>query len=342
MDTKPLVAIVILNYNGRHYLEKFLPSVISSTYENKKIIVGDNASTDDSVIWLKTNYPFIEIIQNQKNYGFAKGYNEILKRVNSDYFVLLNSDVEVTAGWIEPVIEVMEKDERIGACQPKILSYADKTKFEYAGAAGGWIDFLGYPFNRGRVFDFCETDTGQYNNTEPVFWASGAALFVKAQLYFSLKGLDEYFFAHQEEIDFCWRMQLAGYVIMVCPKSLVYHVGGGTLPVGKRKVYLNFRNNLVMLYKNWTPNELIWKLPVRFFLDALSAWKALFSGDRLFFIGVLQAHVSFIKWIFSKKKQNVFPVERVGLIYGCYKGSVVYDYFIKNKKTFAEIVKKTQ
>lgn len=342
MSTLPLVAIVILNYNGRHYLEKFLPSVVASTYENKKIVVGDNASTDDSIQWLQQNYAGIEVIKNQGNYGYAKGYNEILKKVKADYYVLLNSDVEVSPAWIEPIVDVMVRDVNIGACQPKLLAYNNRNMFEYAGAAGGWIDSLGYPFSRGRVFDFCEEDRGQYNTTVPVFWASGAALFVRADLYHKMKGLDEYFFAHQEEIDLCWRLQLAGYTIMACPQSVVYHVGGGTLPAGKRKVYLNFRNNLVMLAKNWSIGEKLWKFPARIALDAVSAWKALFAGDTSFFIAVLKAHLSFVSWIFSNKRLNVFPVSKRGKLSGYYKGSVVFEYFIKKKKTFTEIVSESQ
>ncbi|WP_462220674.1 glycosyltransferase family 2 protein, partial [Ferruginibacter sp.] len=244
----PSVAIVILNWNGRKFLEQFLPSVIASVYDNKKIIVADNASTDDSVIFLQQQYPQIEILQNSSNEGFAKGYNTALKQVQSDYYILLNSDVEVTPGWITPVIDLMESDTTIAACQPKLLAYNYKNQFEYAGACGGWIDKFGYPFSRGRVFDICEDDKGQYNNAAQCFWASGAALFVKASVYHELGGLDEYFFAHQEEIDFCWRLQLAGYKVYVQPASEVYHVGGGTLAKGSsKKTYLNFRNNLIML-----------------------------------------------------------------------------------------------
>jgi GT2 family glycosyltransferase len=342
VDLSPSIAIVILNYNGQHYLEKFLPSVTASTYANKKIIIGDNASTDESLSWLKATWPGIEVIKNDNNYGFAKGYNEVLKKVSADYFVLLNSDVEVTPGWIEPVIDLMEKDPLTAACQPKLLAYNEKAKFEYAGAAGGWLDSLGYPFSRGRVFDYCEADDGRYDSSVPIFWASGAALFIRSALYKSMEGFDEYFFAHQEEIDLCWRLQLAGYSIMACPKSVVYHVGGGTLPKGGRKVYLNFRNNLVMVAKNWTSADKLWKLPLRIALDAISAWKALASGDSSFFMAVLKAHLSFLQWIFSNKNLNNFPVSRSGRVNGYYRGSVVWEYFIKKRKTFDEIVNKTQ
>jgi GT2 family glycosyltransferase len=339
---QPLVAVAILNYNGRSYLEKFLPSVLSSTYTNKEIYVADNASTDDSMAWLVNAYPAIKIITLTENYGFAKGYNEALKQVVADYYVLLNSDVEVTPNWIEPVISLMQADKKIAACQPKILAYNNRNLFEYAGACGGWIDSLGYPFSRGRVFDVCEEDKGQYDETSRIFWATGAAMFVRASVYKTLNGLDPYFFAHQEEIDLCWRMQLAGYKIMSCPQSVVYHVGGGTLPKGERKAFLNFRNNLVMIYKNWPLHQKLWKLPVRFLLDMVSALKSLASGDMLVCKGVFKAWVMFIGWIFSDKKQNIFPAERRGELSGVYKGSIVWQYFIKKKKTFAEIVFETE
>jgi len=342
VQTSPLVAIVILNYNGRHYLEKFLPSVMASTYAHKKVFVADNASTDDSVRWLKNNYAEVEIIVLDKNYGFAKGYNKALTQLKADYYILLNSDVEVTKQWIEPVIALMETDVNIAACQPKILSYHNKNLFEYAGGCGGWIDTLGYPFSRGRVFDVCEEDKGQYDEAAQVFWASGAAMFVRASVYHQLKGFDEFFFAHQEEIDLCWRMQMAGYIIMACPSSIVYHVGGGTLPKGERKVYLNFRNNLVMLYKNLTPAQKIWKLPLRMGLDILSAIKNLAAGEVSFSKGVLKAQAAFVAWIFREKKQNIFPLKKSARLRGLYKGSIVWQYFIKKKRTFAEIVFKSE
>ena len=335
----PSVAIVILNWNGRKFLEQFLPSVMASVYENKRVIVADNASTDDSIAFVKTHYPSIEIIINSHNQGFAKGYNTALKQVQSDYYVLLNSDVEVTPGWIAPVIELMESDTAIAACQPKLLAWSDKNKFEYAGASGGWLDQFGYPFSRGRVFDVCEEDNGQYNTAAPCFWASGAALFVKGAIYHQMKGLDEYFFAHQEEIDLCWRMQLAGYKIYVQPASVVYHVGGGTLPKGNsKKTFLNFRNNLIMLTKNLSMANALWKIPFRLGLDAVSAWENLLKGDGGYFIAIAKAHVHFLKWILFDKKQSVFPEKKSGKLSGCYNGLVIWQYFVKKKKTFSEIV----
>jgi GT2 family glycosyltransferase len=335
----PSVAIVILNWNGKHFLQKFLPSVLASTYQNKRVIVADNASTDDSVTFLQQHFPKVEIIQNAKNEGFAKGYNTALQQVNADYFVLLNSDVEVTLNWIEPIISLMEGDEAIGICQPKLLAFDNKKQFEYAGASGGFIDYLGYPFARGRVFDTCENDNAQYEDAVQCFWASGAALFVKSNVYKQLKGLDEFFFAHQEEIDFCWRAQLSGYKIYVEPKSVVFHVGGGTLQKGSnKKHYLNFRNNLIMLYKNLPLATKIWVVPVRFFLDAVVAYKNLFSGDVGFFVAIIKAHLHFTKWLFFYKKQSVFvKVNKTNMV-GCVDKSIVWRYFIKKRKTFKEII----
>ena len=335
----PSVAIVILNWNGRKFLEKFLPSVMASVYASKKIIVADNASTDDSIHFLEENYPQVSIIQNSSNEGFAKGYNTALKQVTADYYVLLNSDVEVTPGWIEPVIELMERDVGIAACQPKILAYDKKDQFEYAGSSGGWLDNFGYPFLRGRVFDDCEIDTGQYDDVQPCFWASGAAFFVRSSVYHELGGLDEFFFAHQEEIDFCWRAQLAGYKIFVQPASVVYHVGGGTLAKGSnRKAFLNFRNNLIMLAKNLPLAAAGWKLPFRMLLDVLSALRGLLGGNGGYFFAVWKAHVHFVGWLLLNKKQSVFPVKKDGKLSGWYNGSVVWAYFIRKKKTFSEII----
>lgn len=334
------VAIVILNWNGRKFLEQFLPSVLASTYAKKRVIVADNASGDDSVSFLQQHFPSVEIICNPVNEGYSKGYNTMLKQVKADYYVLLNSDIEVKENWIEPVIKLMEADRKIAACQPKILSYHDKSVFEYAGACGGWIDKLGYPFMRGRVFDFCEKDNGQYDNAEECFWASGAAMFVRASTFHEMGGLDEFFFAHQEEIDFCWRLHLSGYRIFVQPHSVVYHVGGGTLPKGNsRKTFLNFRNNLVMLYKNLPWQSACWKLPARMLLDAIAAWKHLLNGDRGFFVAIVEAHFHFLKWIFFEKHQRVKGKKFGKDFPGWYHGSIVWDHFIKGKTRFTEIIR---
>ncbi|HEY8397597.1 MAG TPA: glycosyltransferase family 2 protein [Flavihumibacter sp.] len=334
-----IIAIVILNWNGRRHLERFLPSVLQSLIPGSELVVADNASTDDSVSWLREHYPSVRIIQLDKNYGFAKGYNEALKQVSAKYYLLLNSDVEVSRDWLQPMLDVLEKDPQVGACQPKIRMYHDKESFEYAGAAGGWLDSLGYPFARGRIFDYCEKDHGQYDDTADVFWASGAALLVRADLYHRLRGLDEFFFAHQEEIDFCWRMQLAGYGVKVCPAAVVYHVGGGTLPKGNEwKVFLNFRNNLIMLAKNLPWYVALWKIPFRFLLDSISAWKSLFEGQGIYFKAILEAHIGFIGWLLIRRKRSVFPISKKGQVKGWYKGSVVWAHFIRGKKHFSEIV----
>ncbi len=334
------IAIVILNWNGRRHLENFLPSVLLHSSPQAEVIVADNASTDDSLAWLRSHHPGLRIIELPRNYGFAKGYNEALRQVEAEFYLLLNSDVEVTPGWLDPLLQHMDANPTTGAMQPKIKMYADKSLFEYAGAAGGWLDSLGYPFARGRVFDYCETDHGQYDDVARVFWASGAALLVRAGLYHELGGLDEFFFAHQEEIDFCWRLQLAGYEVVVHPSSVVYHVGGGTLPKGNEwKVFLNFRNNLIMLAKNLPLQEAIWKIPFRFFLDSLSAWRSLLHGQGIYFKAILEAHVGVIGWLLIRRKQSVFPIRKKGKLNGWYKGTVVWQHFVKGRKQFSEIVK---
>ena len=337
---RPTIAIVILNYNGRRYLEQFLPFVTANVCPGGEVIVADNGSTDDSLAFIEAHYPGLRVIVLDRNYGFAGGYNMALQQVQSDYYVLLNSDVEVTPGWMEPIVGLMESDVTIGACQPKIRMYADREFFEYAGAAGGWVDYLGYPFARGRIFDVCERDEGQYNETVPIFWASGAALFIRSKLWHELGGLENFFFAHQEEIDLCWRMQLAGYRVYCCPQSVVFHVGGGTLPKGnERKVFLNFRNNLIMMAKCLPAEQWLWKIPVRFLLDSVSAWKSLFAGEAVYFWAILEAHLAFFKWLVVSRRKSLFPPKKRGKLLGWYTGSVVWQYFVKGKKTFAEIVK---
>ena len=336
----PTVAVVILNYNGRNFIQQFLPSVLASSYVNKEIIVVDNCSTDDSPDVLK-QFSNIKILMLDKNYGFAEGYNQALQKISADYYALLNSDVEVTPQWIEPIIQLMESDKKIAACQPKILSYKEKEFFEYAGAAGGWLDTLGYPFSRGRIFDEHEKDLGQYNDNAEIFWATGAAMFLRASVFHEVNGFDNFFFAHMEEIDLCWRLQLAGYKIMCCPASVVYHVGGGTLPKGnERKVYLNFRNNIIMLSKNLCMREKIWKLPLRFFLDMVFAFKNLFSGYHASFIAIFEAYISVIKWSFTSKNKSGLKKVSMKKLTGVHRGFIVWDYFIKRKKRFSEIVKK--
>jgi hypothetical protein len=337
---KPLVSIVILNYNGASYLEKFLPSVLTTQYENYEVVVADNGSSDNSISLVKEKFPTVKIITNTTNEGFAGGYNWALQKVKANYYVLLNSDVSVDSNWIEPMVNLLESNKTIAACQPKILSYNNQELFEYAGAAGGWIDTLGYPFSRGRVFDVCEKDNNQYDIAAPIFWATGACMMIRSELFHTMQGFDASFFAHQEELDLCWRLQLAGYLIYACPESIVFHVGAGTLPRGGRKVFLNFRNNLIMLAKNLPLTEIIWKLPMRFALDAISAYKGLLGGDSSFFFAIAKAHFAFMAYVLSGKLKRSKSPKPLKTLEGVYVGSLVFQYFIKNKQYFSKIVTK--
>lgn len=340
MNSTAVVAVVILNWNGRKYLEQFLPSVLASSWPGLRVIVADNGSADDSLLFLQERYPQLERIVLEENYGFAEGYNRALEQVTADYYVLLNSDVKVSPGWIPPAIALMESDERIAALQPKILSLQQPDQFEYAGAAGGWIDQYGYPFSRGRVFEVCERDSGQYDDSCDIFWASGAALFIRADLFRQLGGFDPYFFAHQEEIDLCWRLQRAGYRIVACPESVVWHLGGGSLPRGNsRKTYLNYRNNLIMLHKNMSFREKWWKLPYRILLDAVSAWKALLGGDAGYFGAVIRAHFGYLGWLRQKREYFSFGQPPIRKLKGVYRGNLVWAYFLRKRRKFNEIVK---
>jgi len=334
---KPSVAVVILNWNGQQHLANFLPSVLASTYTNLSIIVGDNASTDTSVAWLKQEYPQIKVIENDKNYGFAGGYNQILAQVDTDYFVLLNSDVEVTPDWIEPVVDLLEKNPNAAAAQPKILSYADKTSFEYAGAAGGFIDFLGYPFCRGRIFDTIEKDYGQYEKETEIFWASGAALFIKKDAWLQADGFDESLFAHMEEIDLCWRLKRLGKQIWYCPAASVYHVGGGTLSAeSPHKTFLNFRNNLLMLYKNLPKNKRIYIIGLRFFLDFMSLIRFLVDKKSSNAWAISRAHVDFLKRVW-KKEVNGLELDGTFNALGLFPRSIVWQYFVRKQKTYKQL-----
>jgi len=336
----PSVAIVILNWNGRQFLQQFLPSVLATRYQNYSVVVADNASTDDSVVFLQQNYPSVKIIFLKQNFGFAKGYNEALQRVDADYYVLLNSDVEVTPTWLDPMIQLLEEDEKNVACQPKILAYHNRQQFEYAGAAGGWMDAYGYPFSRGRVFEICEDDRGQYDGTEEIFWASGAAMVIRSRAFHEAGGFDDFLFAHQEEIDLCWRLKLAGYRIFCCPDAVVYHVGGGTLPRGNsRKTFLNYRNNQVVMFKNLPWREKWWKTPFRMALDQVAGLKMLLSGDGGYFVAVVRAHLAFIRWIFlGKRKIFSGKKKKLSELSGVYRGNIVWQHFVKKKKRFEEIV----
>jgi GT2 family glycosyltransferase len=336
------VAVVILNWNGKHFLEKFLPSVIACNSSDSEIIVADNNSSDDSVSFLKENYPNVKIIINSVNGGFAKGYNDALQHVDAEYYILLNSDVEVTPGWIDSVIRLMDSDKNIAACQPKIKAYHDKDLFEYAGAAGGFIDKYGYPFCRGRMFDHLEKDQGQYNDVREIFWATGACMFVRAECFHMIKGFDADFFAHMEEIDLCWRLKNFGYKIMYCPDSTVYHVGGGTLnKISPKKTYLNFRNNLMLIYKNHPPKYFFIKFFWRMILDGIAGMKFLLSGEFGHIIAIIKAHFNFYNSHSSTRmKRNVLKKEiKQYTTSAVYLHSVIADFYLRGKKTFSEIDK---
>jgi GT2 family glycosyltransferase len=296
--------------------------------------VADNASTDGSVELLKQKYPQVQILQLPSNEGYAGGYNQALEKINADYAVLLNSDVEVTEGWLEPVVDFMERNPLVAACQPKIKSYHNKDLFEYAGAAGGFIDRYGYPFCRGRMFDTVETDAGQYNDPSEIFWASGACLFIRTADFRACGGFDDSFFAHMEEIDLCWRMKKKGYKICYVPGSTVYHVGGGTLEkVNPRKTFLNFRNNLKMLRKNLDERQFKQVMKTRFFLDMVAAVKNLVSLQAGNFSAILKAYRAFLKETEFEKPSAVVKVP----LSGVYNGSIVWQYYAKGKKRFTAL-----
>ncbi len=347
MKNQPSVAVVILNYNGKGFLEQFLGGVVKySDYENTTVFVADNGSTDDSMEFLVENFPEVNLLVAKENYGFAGGYNYFLEQIKADYYVLLNSDVEVSENWIAPVIELMESDETIAACQPKILAHYDKSLFEHAGGSGGWMDSLGYPFCRGRVFSELETDEGQYDDVQEIFWATGAAMFIRGELYDKFEGLDDEYFAHMEEIDLCWRLKLAGYKNMVAPQSVVYHVGGGTLPpTSPRKVYLNFRNSILTLLKNEPSSKLIWLIPTRLVMDGLAGALFLTEGKFREIGAIIRAHFYVYPRIFkiAKKRKHHQALIRENAIgkpntKGILKGSVVWAFFVKGKKQFGELV----
>jgi len=334
------VAVVILNWNGKDYLEKFLPVLISNSKSDfVELYVADNGSVDDSVSFIQTNFPEIKLVLLDKNYGFAGGYNKALAQVNAEYYIILNSDVEVTKDWIFPIIDKMDEDNLVAAAMPKIKSYHNKEYFEYAGAAGGYIDKYGYPFCRGRILDTIEKDEGQYNNETEIFWASGASLFVRSEVFHQHNGFDDDFFAHMEEIDLCWRIKNAGHKIMYYPDSEVFHVGGGALPVNSpRKLYLNYRNSLLMLFKNLSRSKLIQILFIRMILDGLSASVYLVKFQFSDFLAVFKAHISFYKLIPKfRKKRAAIQIKSNFDHKEIYKKSIVYRYFVKKNHLFKDL-----
>lgn len=344
MMATPKVAVVILNWNGIKYLRDFLPGVLASGYANMEVIVGDNGSSDDSLAFLRSRHPSIRIIENKANYGFTGGYNRVLAQVDADYYILLNSDVQVQPGWIEPVIEMMEADAQIGAAAPKIKAYHQQTHFEHAGAAGGYIDKFGYPFCRGRIFYDIEEDKGQYEQPGEIFWASGASLFIKKKVWDEAGGFDEDFFAHMEEIDLCWRIKNMGYKVMYCPKSQIFHVGGGTLNAENPfKTYLNFRNNLLLLKNNLPFWSAVWIIFVRIWLDFAALLRFLAEGKRKDAWAVSRAHQNFFRTIFRKSKvksQNSKQVDHTIPLTGTYSRSIVWDFFISKKTKFTDLEEK--
>jgi GT2 family glycosyltransferase len=340
MSVKPKTAIVILNWNGKKLLEDFLPSVIANCPAETKIYVADNASEDDSISFLQTNYPLIEVIAMKENKGYAGGYNEALAQIEASYYVLLNSDVEVTENWLQPLVEMMDADDQLAACQPVIRQYRNKQYFEYAGASGGFIDSFGYPFCRGRIFDLEEEDKGQYAENIDIFWATGACMMVRADIFQLVGGLDEDFFAHMEEIDLCWRMQNMGYRLSVNTHSVVYHVGGASLPKDNpKKAFLNYRNNLLMMAKNLAFSELFYRIFIRLILDGISAIYFLMKGSPSTFTSIFKAHMAFwgsMRSITAKRRQikNKKPMRSLK---GVYKGSIVFAYFVRGKRSFSEL-----
>jgi GT2 family glycosyltransferase len=329
-------AVVILNYNGEKLLQQFLPSVVKFS-GNAEIIIADNNSSDHSMEFVRQNFPQIRTIQLDQNYGFCGGYNKALKQVVADYYVLLNSDIEVTPQWLAPMIHLLDHNPSVAAVQPKVLSYHNKNKFEHAGAAGGFIDSLGYPFCRGRVFDYVEEDDGQYNDQREVFWATGACLMIRSEVFRKFEGFDEDFFAHMEEIDLCWKVQRSRHKVFYCGSSTIYHVGAGTLSYrSPKKVFLNFRNGLSLLFKHLNTGELIYKLPLRIALDVIAAFQFLLKGDGGSFAAVIRAHGKFLFNLSNelkkrKRLRQVLPTYPETMIY---KGSVVVNYFLKGQRIY--------
>ena len=330
------VAVIILNWNGEKLLREFLPSVIATTDSTiADVIVADNGSTDSSVELLRNEFPQVKVLEFSENYGFAEGYNRAIKETNYPYTILLNSDVATTDGWINPLYEHMEANPNIGACQPKIRAYTNKSHFEYAGAAGGFIDCNGYPYCRGRIFDSVEEDKGQYDDIIPIFWATGAALMVRSELYLKVGGLDKDFFAHMEEIDLCWRILLTGSDIVAVPQSTVFHLGGGSLPASNpRKTYLNFRNNLLMLHKNLPDSTRGNKLFVRRLLDTIAWAKFMATFDFKNANAILKAHRDFKK---MRKAYTSHPdVDLLKTRHDCHR-NILVDYYLRGRKTWSSL-----
>ena len=339
IQVREKVALVLLSYN-RTYLERFLPFVVKTDYPDFRLIIVDNASTDDTLDFLKKEYPDIDILHIDVNRGFTNGFVESLNCINAEYYALLTSDVEVPPDWLTPLVEEMEKNEQLGACQPKIKSYKQRDSFEYAGASGGFMDKFGYMFCRGRIFDHVEEDKGQYDMPMNVFWASGAVFLLRSEVYHRVGGFDNDFYAHMEEIDLCWRIQRAGYKIKVVPRSEVYHVGGSVILYGStEKTYHNYRNNLIMLTKHLPAGRLLWMIPWRILLDWISGLQALVSGRGAETGAMLKAHAhywrSWFTWL-GKREKIISDIPYHDLE-GIYNKSIVWQFFIRRNKTYAEL-----
>jgi len=331
------IAIVILNWNGKDLLAKFLPSIIRySDSEYCDIYIADNGSTDESIAFIKSNFSTVKIIDNKMNYGFAKGYNVALKHVDADVFALVNSDIEVSPNWIEPIINSFNTDENTAIIQPKILDYKDKSKFEYAGAAGGFLDNYGYPYCRGRIFNSIETDSGQFDDEIDIFWATGACMFIRSEVFKKLNGFDDDFFAHQEEIDLCWRAQSLGYNVKYNGFSSVYHVGGATLDDSSpQKTFLNFRNNLLMLVKNLPNNKVFHIVFIRLFLDGLAGVKFFLELKPLHTFAIIKAHFSVYARLFEVLKKRKETPNKIDNYFKT--KNLVSQYFINKKQKFDKL-----
>ena len=337
---KEKVALVLLSYNSRVYLERFLPFVLKTEYPDYCLIIVDNASTDDTLEFLQKEYPQIDILHIDINRGFTNGFVESLVCIKAEYYALLTSDVEVSPQWLTPLVVAMDEDEKLGACQPKIKAYKERDLFEYAGASGGYMDKFGYMFCRGRIFDIVEKDEGQYNEPMDIFWASGAVFLIRSKIYHEVGGFDNDFFAHMEEIDLCWKVQRAGYGIKVIPASEVYHVGGSVILYGSpEKIFRNYRNNLVLLTKHLPLGRLVWMLPWRLILDLISALQAMLAGRNKESNAIFRAHVDYFKHLglWWSKRNEIFERLPYRKIKGIYNRSIVWQFFIRGRKIYSKL-----
>jgi GT2 family glycosyltransferase len=341
MGIQPSVAIVILNWNTAGFLSKFLPGVLAATYANKVVYVIDNNSTDNSLKMLEEWFPAVKVLAMADNKGFAGGYNFGLAQITADYYLIVNSDLDVSPGFIEPLIHLLEENPMVAVCQPKLLSLDNKKKFEYAGAAGGWIDRLGFPFTRGRVLISIEEDEGQYDQPEPIFWASGACMCIRSSVFGLTGGFYDYYYMHQEDIDLCWRVQNLGYSIYSCPQSVVYHLGGGTLSWENHlKTFLTFRNNYIMLSRNLPLFQAVALVLLRMGIDFAGCFYFLAKRKAGISRAIFKAEFAYVYWLFFHSRQRNRQPKGWNDNAGIYKGTILFSYFLKNKKKFSELVKK--